>query len=376
MRFNTLVPLNDLSRISTADKLAFHLAFERVVKSGRFLMGVENEALESELADYLGVEHAVTVGNGTDALELALAGVGVGSGDRVVTVANAGAYASTAIFHLGARPVYCDVNPETMLMSSETLESCLAALPSAPKALVLTHLYGAMAPSEEIAAVARKNNISVVEDCAQAFGLEIQNRRVGSFGDVSTTSFFPTKNLGGLGDGGAVFTQHDWLADRIRSLRQYGWSKKYEISTSQGFNSRMDEVQAAILRLKLVRVDKQNAMRSQIHREYEEALGFEVSGLVRFANSIQEIFVPHLTVLRCANRNLVAQFFEERNIATEVHYPVPDYRQTLPFSEPQVALPVTESLASEVLSIPNFSGMSRDEMESVRRALSDLKVKV
>ena len=296
------------------------------------------------------------------------------SSDLVVSVANAGGYASTAVAAIGARVSYCDVDPSNLLMSGKTLEIALAALPEPPSAIAVTHLSGAVAPCNEIVPIAKAHGIPLVEDCAQAFGARNSFGMAGGFGDISTTSFFPTKNLGGFGDAGAVFTRDSSLAERLRSLRQYGWVKKYEVAYGEGRNSRMDELQAALLRIKLRRVDEGIHRRAEIHRDYEAS--FEaVPGhyLLHSSTALGGIFSPHLTVALFPEREKVRDHFARHSIATEVHYPIPDHLQKpAKSSNLGVVLPTSESAARQVLTMPNFSTMTSREVGQVRKAIESL----
>lgn len=363
-----LVPFNDLSRGTSAIRDQIDAAISRVVSSGWFVLGPEHDALEVELSEYVGTKHTINVGNGTDALELALAAVGVKAGSLVVTVANAGAYTSTAALLLGAEPVYCDVDPETLLMSSSTLEETLTLLPEKPQAIVVTHLYGALAPIKELVAVARKHGIAIVEDCAQSLGASSNGQRGGSFADISTTSFYPTKNLGALGDGGAVFTDNDDLAEIVRRMRQYGWGSKYNIEYSHGKNSRLDEIQAAILRVKLPLLDLQNERRRSIHTQFETA---NHDG-IKMVNSSSESFIGHLAVVVSSNRDVARNSLEIAGVKTDIHYPIPDHKQHFPdFTPRQTPLPVTEWASQVIFSVPLFPELEQVEVDRITEALSN-----
>lgn len=229
---------------------------DRVLKSHSYILGQEVASFEKEFAHYIGVQECLTVANGTDALELALKGVGVNPGDRVATVANAGFYSSTAIHAVGATPLYVDIDETTLTMSLSSLKS-VANENSFPKAVILTHLYGQLAPNTlEIQQFCKEAGVKFIEDCAQSTGASLYGKKAGSFGDIATFSFYPTKNLGALGDGGAIVTDNLKISERIKKLRQYGWSEKYKVSLAGGCNSRMDEIQAAILREKLPCLDQ------------------------------------------------------------------------------------------------------------------------
>lgn len=363
------VPFNDLVRSVADIRPQIDEAISRVVSSGWFVLGPDHNAFESELAEYVGVSHAVNVGNGTDALELALAALGVTTGSLVVTVANAGAYTSTATRLLGAEPVFCDVDPKTLLMSAATLEAALALLETKPAAIVVTHLYGALAPMSEIVAVATKHGIPVLEDCAQSLGATVNGIKGGSLADIATTSFYPTKNLGALGDGGAVLTNSDDLADKVRRMRQYGWASKYSIEHAHGRNSRMDEIQAAILRVKLPLLDAGNQRRRDIHAAYEAAQ----QSVVEFVNTSNESFIGHLAVVTSDRRDDLRAQLGASGITTDVHYPIPDHQQKFPdFTPRPMPLEVTEWASAHVFSLPMFPELTDAEVARVVAALENL----
>ena len=364
------IPLNDLSRTPREVMARIEAAIARVLVSGWFVLGPEHAGFETELAEYLGVSDTVLLGNGTDALELALSAVGVADGDQVLTVANAGAYATIATRLLGATAVYCDVSPDTLLMTDETFVAALERLDVTPKAVVVTHLFGAMAPVGEIATVARAHGIAVVEDCAQSLGARQGGRMAGTFGDIATTSFYPTKNLAALGDGGAVFTNNTDLADSVRRMRQYGWESKYHIAHDHGRNSRLDELQAAVLRVRLPLLDAVNDRRREIHARYEEVS----SRAARVVGSASESFIAHLAVLTADDRDSVRTRLRAQGVSTDVHYPVPDHLQNFPSRRPApVSLPVTERAAQTIFSIPMFPELTDAEVERVCRALQGLE---
>lgn len=363
------IPFNDLSRGTELLRPQIDEAVSRVVSSGWFVLGPEHDALESELANFVGTKHAINVGNGTDALELGLAALDVQAGDYVVTVANAGAYATTAIRLLGAYPIYADVDSNTLLMSKSTLETVLRLAPEKPKAIVVTHLYGALAPMIEICEVAANHKIPVLEDCAQSLGAQSNEGMGGSLADVATTSFYPTKNLGALGDGGAVFTSRDDIADSVRRMRQYGWQSKYKIMYSHGRNSRLDEIQAAILRTKLPYLKASNERRRQIHSIYESAS----PSSAQLVNHSNPGFIAHLAVLTSSNRQELRQRLSEAGIATDVHYPIPDHRQGFPdFTPIQTPLDTTEWASNSVFSIPMFPELLDEEVDCIKTELGNL----
>lgn len=358
------VPFNDLSR-TPADVLErLEDAARRVIRSGWYVMGPEHDAFERELADYVGGGEAVALGNGTDALEFALAALGVGPGSRVLTAANAGGYTSVATRVLGAQPVYCDVDPESLLMTPATVQAALDALHAPPAAIVVTHLYGALAPIRELVALADGLGIPVVEDCAQSLGARVDGRAGGTFGAIATASFYPTKNLGALGDGGAILTADPELAAVVRRMRQYGWDRKYHVADTRGRNSRMDELQAAVLRVRLPLLDAANERRRELHARYEAATD-------RMVHHADESFIAHLAVVDALDRDGLRRFLDERGIATDVHYPIPDHRQDFPGGPVAQSLPVTERAAQSVLSLPMFPELTDAEADRVAAALQE-----
>ena len=363
------IPFNDLSRTPAELANQIEAAISRVLSSGWYVMGPEHDALEKELASYVGVSHVLNVANGTEALQLGLAALGVKAGDYVVTVANAGAYTSIATRLLGAIPAYCDIDRDTHLMSAATLRSCLNDIDVQPAAIVVTHLYGALAPMEELVVVAAERGIPVLEDCAQSLGARMNGAMGGSLADIATTSFYPTKNLGAVGDAGAIFTNNDELATSVRRMRQYGWNGKYNIEFNGGHNSRLDELQAAVLRVKLPHLDAWNERRRHIHSRYEQ----EASSNITLVNHASERYVGHLAVATSDDRDGVRSVLAEAGIKTDVHYPIPDHEQKLPapFVRAEV-LSVTEELSQNIFSLPLFPELTDDEVERVCLALASL----
>jgi dTDP-4-amino-4,6-dideoxygalactose transaminase len=361
------VALNDLLRQTTALQHELAASVNRVLASGWYILGRECAAFEAEFAAYCGVPHCITVANGTDALELALRGLGVGPGDTVATVANAGGYSTTAIRAVGAEPLYIDIDPSSMNMSAADLAGRLTP---AVRAVIATHLYGRMADLPALLAVAGRAAVPLVEDCAQAHGAAIGGRKAGSWGALACFSFYPTKNLGALGDGGAITTNDPQLAQRVKSLRQYGWNGKYRCA-EYGRNSRMDEMQAAILRAKLPHLDGWNARRRQIAATYSAALA---ANGVDCPRDFGENYVAHLYVVRSQARDRVRAALAARGIATDIHYPVPDHLQQAARGTPAAAaqLPATEQAAGEILTLPCYAELKDEEISAVVGALQTL----
>ena len=282
-----------------------------------------------------------------------------------MTVSNAGGYTSTAVRAIGANPMYVDIEQSDHLMSLRTFEAAIASTARTPKALVVTHLYGSAVDINPIAERARALGIAIIEDCAQALGARRDGRMVGTLGDIATTSFYPTKNLGAIGDAGALFTSQPQLAATVRRLRQYGWESKYCTTTPGGMNSRMDEMQAAIVRVKLPHLDSFNQRRNAIHERYEAAASEDI----RFVTSSVPGFIGHLAVIETDDREDLRRRLDKAGIATDVHYPIPDHLQPLVGAgAPQLA--VTEHAAQHILTVPLFPELRDDEIQRVSDALS------
>lgn len=361
----TTIPLNDLSRLIRNFQNELLLAFQRVLSRSYFVLGPECQAFEQEFAAYCEAHSCIGVANGTDALELALRAVGVDAGDHVATVANAGGYSTTAIRALAAMPCYVEIDPKTMLLSPEALEATARQMKL--KAVIVTHLYGQMADMPRLLTIARQQGISVIEDCAQAHGAVLNGKRAGTWGDAAAFSFYPTKNLGALGDGGAVVTNREEAAVTIRELRQYGWRQKYKSERTGGRNSRLDEVQAAFLRTLLPSLDQRNERRREIMARYQQRLKD-----VPLQLPLPDLsHVGHLFVIRHSQRDRLRQELQNLGIGTDIHYPIPDYLQPSATSWLPVvpSLPYTEQCARTVLSLPCFPELSDHEVDAVCQAV-------
>jgi dTDP-4-amino-4,6-dideoxygalactose transaminase len=272
-------------------------AVNRVLESGWYILGDEVSTFEKEFAAYLGVGYCLGVGNGTEALHLALVACGIGPGDEVATVSHTAVATVAAIELAGATPVFVDIDPATFNMDPDLLKK---GITSKTKAVIPVHLYGHPAPIDEILTIAKDHGLCVIEDCAQAHGAIYRDRRIGSFGDMACFSFYPTKNLGALGDGGAVVMNDSRLAEKVRLLREYGWAERY-VSHTPGWNSRLDEVQAAILRVKLKHLDFDNSRRIKLAKLYGEGL-FETNITLPVVQN-GAVHVYHLYVIRVKERS-------------------------------------------------------------------------
>lgn len=329
-------------------------AIRGVLDGGRYILGPEVEHFEREYAAYLGVNHAVGVANGTDALELSLRACGVGPGDLVFTVSHTAVATVAAIESARAIPVLVDIDPATYTMDPGCLAASLAnPPPGRPKAVVPVHLYGHPADMPAIMETAKRHGLFVIEDCAQSHGASLDGRMTGAWGDIAAFSFYPTKNLGAVGDGGMVATGSPALAERVRLFRQYGWRERY-VSDSPGGNSRLDELQAAVLRVKLRYLDGQNARRGDLARLYDALL--KSTELILPAVRPGARHVYHQYVVRLPRRDELVIHLREAGIGAGIHYPVPvhlqaAYRDRIPLGTP---LAVTEQAAGEIISLPMF----------------------
>jgi dTDP-4-amino-4,6-dideoxygalactose transaminase len=360
------IPINSLLRHIAPLQEALQDAAREVVASGHFVLGRHVNAFEQQFAAYCGVAHCIGVGNGTDALELALKAVDVRPGDAVVVAANAAMYGTTAVLACGAEPHFVDVLPGEATLDPAAVDAALRARP-AIKAVLVTHLYGRLARMDEIERIARARGVALVEDCAQAHGARAQDgRRAGAFGDIASFSFYPTKNLGAIGDGGAVVCRDAGLDARVRQLRQYGWTGKYTNALSGGRNSRLDEIQAAMLSVMLPLLDGWNARRREIGAKYSAGIRNEA---IELPPPSGEDDVRHLYVVRSDRRQALRDHHAAAGIQTDVHYPVPDHRQ--PCHDGRyagVVLPTTERDAGRVLTLPCFPEMTDQEVSAVIQA--------
>ncbi len=358
--------INDLYRLQPEVKERIHRAVAECVDSGRFVLGDNVKAFEHEFAAYIGTPYCVSVANGTQALELAIKSIDIEAGDEVVTVANAGFYSTCAILACGAVPVFADCALTDFNMESASLKRTITAK---TKAVILTHIYGKMGDVSAIADICKKNGLWFIEDCAQAHGAQRHGKKAGSFGDLGCFSFYPTKNLGAMGDGGAVVTANPALMEKIKQLRQYGWKRKYFVDLLHGINSRLDEIQAAVLRVKLQYLDKWNNQRRGIALRYSKGISHPC--ITWSPQQISEDYVAHLYVLRSRHRDALVEHLRSEGIPSDVHYPVPDYRQkALAGQFDGVALPATEEACSHVLTLPCFPEMSQTETDAVIDAIN------
>jgi len=354
--------------IPQAQPLAQYLAYReeidaavhRVLSAGRYILGQEVRAFENEFAAYCGTRYAAGVASGTDALVLALRSCGIGQGDEVITTPHTAVATVAAIELAGARPVLCDIEPDTFLINSCEIERMISPR---TRAIIPVHLFGLPVDLQPILDLAERHNIRVIEDCAQAHGALYRGKRVGSWGSIGCFSFYPTKNLGAIGDGGMIVTDDDELSARILMLREYGWKRRF-ISETAGTNSRLDELQAAILRVKLLHLDSDNEKRRVIAARYTDALAGHLSVPV---SKTDRDGVFHQYVVRTENRAELQQHLEAQGIGTAVHYPVPIHLQPAYRGRlgDKGSFPVAERVAEEVLSLPLYPQLEASQIERV-----------
>lgn len=363
-----MIPIIDLNRQYRAIQGEVETAMREVLERGDFVLGKALHRFEEEMASYCGVKHAIGVNSGTDAIYLALLGLGVGPGDDVVTTAFSMFATVEPIRLLGARPVFVDIDPEHFHVDLNQLRSKVT---KKTKAIIPVHLYGSVAPMKEIMELARQRNVPVLEDAAQAIGATYGGKKAGSLGTMGCVSFYPTKNLGGYGDGGMVLTSDDKLAEAVRTLRHHGQTKKY-VHQFIGINSRLDDLQAAVLSVKLKYLDGWNARRRDIAAKYAEGFkSFPIRIPVEPAD-VKHIY--HQYTMRVADRDDVQRRLGEAGISSAVHYPLP-----LPYQPALETLgyqrgdfPESEKAANEVLSLPIFPEMTSEEVELVVKGVNQL----
>jgi dTDP-4-amino-4,6-dideoxygalactose transaminase len=345
-------------------------AIARVLDRGRYVLDEEVEAFEREFAAATGARHAIGVGNGTDGLELALRAVGIGPGDEVITVSHTSVAIVAAIERIGGRPRLVDVSPGRWTMDPDALRRAVEGPARKARAVVPVHLYGHPAEMDAILEISRSHGLEVVEDCAQAHGGLYRGERVGSLGAASAFSFYPTKNLGALGDGGAVVTDDDAIAERVRHLRQYGWRERY-VSEVTGCNSRLDEIQAAILRVKLPHLEADNAMRRHLAALYARGLAGLPLAVPTTASDCVHVFHQH--AIETDHRDALRRSLADRGIGSSVLYPVPihlqpAYRHRL---EPAGPLPCSEAAAARLLCLPIHPELEDRQIETVCGAVAE-----
>jgi dTDP-4-amino-4,6-dideoxygalactose transaminase len=359
------IPFGDLSRQYKKYKKEFDSIISSVFEKGNFILGENLVKFEKDFAGYLKINHAIGVANGTDALFIALKALDISAGDEVITVSNTAVPTVSAIDAAGATPVFVEIKENTFNIDPSKIES---AITSKTRAILPVHLYGKPCEMNEIISIARKHNLRVIEDCAQAHGAEYKGKKVGTFGDLSAFSFYPSKNLGANGDGGMVVTNSDELAEKVSLLRNYGFKNRYN-SIMRGYNSRLDEIQAALLDFKLTKLDHWNKRRYEIAQKYIESLKNLPLILPEIEPSTLPVF--HLFVVRTKIREKFIDYLMEKGITALIHYPTPVHLQ--PAYEflgyKKGALPITEKLSEEIVSIPIYPELEDFEIDYIIQSI-------
>jgi len=358
------VPFLDLAALHRPIRAELDAAYQRVMDSGWFIAGPELDAFETEFAQYCDVTHCVGVGNGLDAIHLLLRAYGVGPGDEVLVPSNTFIATWLAVTQCGATPVPVEPLAATHNIDPALIEACITPR---TRAIIPVHLYGQPADMDPINAIAAKHKLVVIEDAAQAQGARYKGRRVGSLGHAAATSFYPGKNLGALGDGGAVLTRDAHIAAKVKQLRNYGSEVKYQHQV-QGYNSRLDEMQAAFLRVKLGVLDAWNTKRQNIARAYSAQLRHLLVKVPVVPDFAEPVW--HLYVVRTAQRNALREALQAQGVSTVIHYPVPPHLQACYPTFAHAHLPLATVLADEVLSLPMSPAMSNEQVTRVMDAVN------
>lgn len=364
-----MIPFLNLQSINQKYANELKAAAARVIDSGWYILGEEVNAFETEFAAYCGVKHAIGVSNGLDALKLILKAYGFGPEDEVIVPSNTYIASILAISELGATPVLVEPSEETFNLNPDRIEDKIT---KKTKAILTVHLYGRVAPMNEINTIAKKHNLKVIEDAAQAQGAKLNGKRTGNLGDAAGFSFYPGKNLGALGDAGAVTTNDDELAEAVRAFRNYGSHKKYE-NLYKGCNHRLDEMQAAMLRVKLPYLNEENDARRVIARLYEE--GIQNEQVILPKHALDEEQVWHVYVVRVKNREDFQQYLMENGVQTVIHYPIPPHQQKAYEEWNLQSFPVSEAIHQEVISLPISPAQTLETTKEIIRIINDYREK-
>lgn len=359
-----MIPFLDLGRLNRPHERSIQEAINRVVQSGWYILGREVDAFERAFARFCGTRHCVGVANGLDALTLVLKAWNFPAGSEVIVPANTYIASILSVTLTDLTPVWVEPDPKTYLIDPTRIE---AAITSKTRAILPVHLYGRCCDMEPIRAIAKHSELKILEDAAQAHGATYRGRKAGNLGDAAGWSFYPSKNLGALGDAGAITTNDDGLATQLRALRNYGSAQKY-VNEYVGHNSRLDEIQAAILSTKLPHLPADNERRSTIARRYLEGITNPFVTLPPADQIDQDVW--HLFVIRHPDRNALRSFLSEKGIGTDVHYPTPPHKQQAYIHYAQLSLPISEQLHREVVSLPLNPALTDEEVTSVIDAIN------
>jgi len=360
------IPFGDLKKQYLSIKPEIDGAISRVLKSGWFILGKEVEQFEKEFAKYCGVKYAIGVGNGMEALQISLMALGIGRGDEVITTPLSAAATALAIIHIGARPVFVDIDPATFNIDASKIER---AITGKTKAILPVHLYGQMSDMPTIMKIAKKYSLKVIEDACQAHGAEMRNKKAGAWGDTGAFSFYPSKNLSAFGDGGCITTNSRHLAEKMRALRDYGQQGRYN-HLYLGLNSRLDELQAAVLRVKLCHLQKWNSRRRKLSKLYFKLLKNTPLILPKCAKE-DKSHVWHLHVVRAQNRNKLQKYLAEQRVGTAVHYQRVLYKQPAVRPFAGARCPQAEKAVKEILSLPLYPELSEQEITQICKKVKD-----
>lgn len=356
-----MIQFLDLRKLNMQYNDEIKNAVGRVLESGWYILGEEVSGFEKDFAKYCGVKHCIGVANGLDALNLIIKAYGISEGDEIIVPANTYIASVLAITENGATPILVEPDPISYNIDPEQIEEKIT---DKTKAILAVHLYGQVANMERINEIASKFNLKVIEDAAQAHGAILKGKRTGNLGDAAGFSFYPGKNLGALGDGGAITTNDDELALKIRALRNYGSHVKYE-NEFKGVNSRLDEVQAAILKVKLEKLDRDNSYRQKIAGRYMEEINNSKISLPRISNGDLNSHVWHLFVIRTDNRDDLQEYLKNNGVQTVIHYPIPPHKQKAYEELVGLELPITELIHKEVLSLPISPVLEEEEVTKI-----------
>lgn len=363
------IPYLNLDRIHQAIRSELDEAYYLVMRNEWYIQGEYCDRFEKDFAVYCGVNRCIGTGNGLDALRLILSGLQIGAGDEVIVPANTFIATILAVSYVGAEPVLVDVDPDTYLLNPALIERHITPR---TKAVIAVHLYGRLCEMDKICSIAREHNLYVIEDAAQAHGAALEGKRAGSFGDAAGFSFYPGKNLGALGDGGAVTTNNLELANKIRALGNYGSHERYH-HIYQGCNSRLDELQAAFLQKKLIHLDTWNEERRKIAAMYLQNITNDKIILPKMDESCPKNHVFHIFSILCESRDDLQRYLSQRSIGTNIHYPIPIPLQGAYKNEgwDMSQYPVTEKVCAQELSLPLYPGMTDEEINYVIESVNE-----
>ena len=357
-----MIPTSDPSASYKSHKSEIDLAIKRVLDSGWYVLGNEVKLFENEFAAFHGENlHATGVANGTDAIALCLRGLGLGPGDEVITPSHTAVATVAGIEQAGCNPVFADIDPNTRCISPDSIKENLGGN---TRAIMPVHIYGQPAEMYKILEISNAHKLAVVEDCSQAHGAEIDGQKVGTFADISAYSCYPTKNLGGTGDGGVILCRSKEFSEKIKSLRQYGWNEDRE-SINAGFNSRLDEMQAAILRVKLSHLSNDNEKRRLIAQRYNQA--FQVLPITLPSQKTNELHAMHLYVIECERRNELLEYLRSKNVGASLHYPLAGHQHAAYANRIRGGddVPMTEIFYRKNLTLPIFPQLSDENVDHI-----------